>query len=72
VIQQIYGFGSQRQKADLAALAAHTDLRLGQQQVVPIERQYFLGAQAREQHQTHNGEIAGSAEAGPEPRDFVH
>jgi hypothetical protein len=50
MIQQLNGFGSQWQEADLAAFAVHPDLRLGQQEIIAIQIQHFLGPEALQQH----------------------
>src|ERR1019366_7822811 len=46
-------------------------LSIGQLEIVKLERQHLAGAQAVEQHQAHQGEIAEGAEAVPETGDIV-
>ena len=58
VIEEFDGFGRQGQHADLVSFAADPDLRLGQLEILTIERQYFAGSQAMQQHQTDDGQVA--------------
>ncbi len=60
----------QRQDALLVSFAAHTDLQVGQLQVGELEGQDFTGAQAIQQHQADQGEIAEGTKAAPELGDL--
>ena len=71
VIQQLDGFSGQWQPTRLTPLASHAHLRFRQQQVVAIKREYFARAQAIQEHQTYDGQISRSAEAGPKVGHFV-
>jgi hypothetical protein len=67
VIEQLNGFGSQRQETNLATFAAYAYLSFLQQQVVAIKRQHFHGPQPLQQQQAHDCQITRGAKAGPEP-----
>src|SRR5450631_218454 len=53
------------QDPDLIALASHTYLELGQQNILAVQGEDFSGAEALQQHQANDGQITGGAEAGP-------
>ena len=63
-------FFGQRQDALLVSFAQHAHLRVGQLQVGELESEDFTGAQAIEQHQAHQGEIAEGTKAVPELADL--
>ena len=67
MIQQLHGFGIQRQETDPAALASHTELGFGKDDVMQLQRQHFARAQPLEQHQSDDGQVTAGAEAAPKP-----
>ena len=67
MIEQAECFGCERKNANPAALAAHPDLRVCDEQVPGIERQDFARTKTVQDHEAHDGEIAGVAETLPEP-----
>src|SRR5215831_10958441 len=64
-------FRGQRHDALLVSLAEYTQLALNELQVFQLESQDLTGAQAVEEHQAHESQIAIGAEALPELRDFL-
>ena len=68
--EDLADFLGQGQEALLVSFAEHPQLRLGEAEILPPQRQDFAGAQAIEQHEAHQGEIAKGAKAVPELRDF--
>src|SRR5450432_1031295 len=72
VIQQLDGFGSQGKIAGLVALAAHADLRLRQEEILPVQIPHLLRPQTLQQHQANDGQIACSTKARPESRHLVY
>src|SRR5207302_9367209 len=60
-----------RHEAFLVALAEDTKVCFGEGEIFELELKNFAGAQAIQQHQGHDGQIAKGAEAFPETGDLV-
>ena len=69
--EDLEDFLGQGQEAVLVSFAEHPQLRLSQAEIPQLESQDFAGAQAIEQHQAHQGQVAKGAKAAPELGDFL-
>ena len=70
-VEDLENFRRQGHDALLVSFAKNPHLRIGQLEILQLESQHFTGAQAIEQHQAYQGEIAKGAKAVPESGDFV-
>ena len=61
----------ERQKALLVAFAMNPELLFSQPKIGPLNGQDFVRAEAIEEHQGNESEIAISAEASPKPGYFI-
>src|SRR5215472_12483338 len=66
VFEDLESVAGQRQEALLTSLAEDVETSFGEGQVQQLELEDFAGAQAIEQHQGHDGQVAEGAEAFPE------
>ena len=71
MIEQLRGFRSQGQQAQLVALAAHAELAFGQQHVIAVQGHHFGGAESVHEHQADDGQVARVAKTCPEARHFI-
>ena len=53
------------------SLAADAQLTFRQENILTVQSHHFRGAESMHEHQTHNGQVARGAEAGPEARHFL-
>ena len=71
LVEDLDDFRGQWQNALLVSLAENPHLRIGQLEILKLESQNFAGAEAIQQHQADQGEIAKGAKAAPELGDLV-
>ena len=69
--EDLADFLRQGHDALLISFAENPQMRLGQAEILQPQSQDFAGAQAIEQHQAHQGQIAKGAKAVPELGDFL-
>src|SRR4029450_8707847 len=72
MIEQLECVVCERQDANLGAFAGYTDLRVADEQVIDIQCQDFTRAEAVQDHEAHDGEIARVPEAGTEAGDLFY
>ena len=65
VLENLDEFAGQGQDASLAAFTQGRDLGVSQVQIFQLQPQHFAGAQAIQQHEARQREVAEGAETGP-------
>jgi hypothetical protein len=70
-LQDLDGFCGQGQDALLVAFAEDAELGFGEAEIFELEVEKLTGAQAIQQQEGEEGEIAKGAKAFPETGDFI-
>ena len=65
-MQDLQGVGGQGHETLLMTLAENFKPSFGEREILQLELKHFAGAQAVEQHQSDDGQIAKGAKAFPE------
>src|SRR5215469_13346944 len=71
VFEDLESVGGQGHEAFLTSLADDVKASFGEGQVLQLELEHFAGAQAIEQHQSYDGQVAEGAKAFPETSHLV-